>query len=49
MLKFILDSLKIFNEKDQTKIKDFKGTTLRLFKNFVDLFEIWKFWQGLII
>ena len=28
MLKFILDFLKIFNEKHQTKIKDIKGTTL---------------------
>ena len=36
-------------KKHQIKIKDFKATTLWLFKTFAGLFQIWKFWKRLII
>ena len=48
-LWFTYDLLKIFNEKHQTEIKDFKATLLWLFKPFAEIFQIIMLRQGLII
>ena len=48
-LWFTYDLLKIFNEKHQTEIKDFKATLLWFFKPFAEIFQIIMLRQGLII
>ena len=40
-LRFTWDFLKIFDEKYQPQIKDFKVTAIWLFKTFVEFFQIW--------